>query len=189
MLQKYPEMQRKVDLLVSLVGFMHKDDFLYTPKTRRFYRRATRLFATRPMAFTIRHVALNRFVLKRFYMYLPNSKRRMIEVGPEEFERTMDFEVELWQKNNVRTHWLTTAEFLDLDNCHMPINLEVMHVMSKEDHYFNNEIVKQHMLIVFNGYRGYTANSKAHTPSILADKKAAGVMLPPGLRRLLAKSI
>jgi hypothetical protein len=62
-----------------------------------------------------------------------------------------------------------------------------MHVISKEDHYFNNEIVKQHMLVVFQGYRRFVANSKAHTPNMLADKKTTGVMVPPGLRRLLSK--
>jgi len=111
----------------------------------------------------------------------------MIEVTKKEFKRTMEFEVKLWQVNDVRTHWLTTSEFLDVDNCKYRVLLPVVHVISKEDHYFNNEIVKQHMLVVFNGYKRYTANSKAHTPSVLANKKEAGVMLPLGLRRLLAK--
>jgi hypothetical protein len=87
----------------------------------------------------------------------------------------------------VRTHWLTTSQFFTLDNCTKRIDLPVMHVISKEDHYFNNEIVKQHMLVVFSGYRRFVANSKAHTPSVLGDKKAMSVMLPPGLRRILGK--
>jgi hypothetical protein len=56
------------------------------------------------------------------------------------------------------------------------------------DHYFNNEIVKQHMLVVFNDYHQYKARSKAHTPSILADKKASAVLIPPALRRVLARA-
>jgi len=187
MLQRYPELTKKVNMLVSLVGFMHKDDFVYSPSRQRFYRRATRLFATRPYAFFIRHCLLNRFVLRTLYVKLPNSKRRMIEVGPEEFETTMDFEVKLWQANDVRTHWLTTSQFFTVDNCTKQIALPIYHVASEQDHYFNNEIVKQHMLVVFEKYYRFVANSKAHTPSVLADEKAAGVMLPPGLRRLLAK--
>jgi pimeloyl-ACP methyl ester carboxylesterase len=187
MLQKYPELTKKVDILVSLVGFMHKDDFVYSPRQRKLYRRLARLFATRPSAILIRYVGLNRPVLRYFYTKLPNSKRRMIEVTPEEFELNMDFEVEIWQANDVRTHWLTTHEFLNLDNCQHKVALPIYHVASKTDHYFNNEIVKQHMLVVFEKYYRFEANSKAHTPPILADKKAAGVMLPPGLRRILAK--
>jgi pimeloyl-ACP methyl ester carboxylesterase len=187
MLQKYPELTNKVDLLVSVVGFMHRDDFVYSRRQRYFYMFATRLFATRPMAFFIRYGCLNKFVLKTLYAKLPNSKRRMIEVGPEEFDITMDFEVQLWQANDVRTHWLTTSEFFKVDNCQSKIALPISHVASQADHYFNNEIVKQHMLVVFEDYQQFTAVSKAHTPSILADKKAAGVLLPPGLRKQLAR--
>lgn len=187
MLQRYPELSKKVTMLVSLVGFMHEDDFVYSPLRRKVYRRITRFFATRPYALFIRYCLLNRFVLRTLYARLPNSRRRMIEVGPEEFETTMDFEVKLWQANDVRTHWLTTSEFLGLDNCGKRIALPIYHVASEQDHYFNNEIVKQHMLVVFEDYYRFVARSKAHTPSVLADKKAAGVMLPPGLRRRLAR--
>ncbi len=99
----------------------------------------------------------------------------------------MNFEVQIWQANDVRTHWLTTSEFLNLDNCTKKVDLPVVHIVSSEDHYFRNEIVEQHMQVVFHGYKKFVAHSKAHTPSILADKKAAGVLLPPGLRRILAK--
>jgi pimeloyl-ACP methyl ester carboxylesterase len=188
MLQRYPELAKQVDLLVSMMGFMHKDDFIYPVPRRNFYQRATRFFGTRPLAPVIRYVALNKFVLKTLYAKLPNSKRRMIEVTPEEFDTTMNFEVKLWQANDVRTHWLTTSQFFTLDNCTKPVDLPVMHVVSQEDHYFNNEIVKQHMLVVFKRYRRFVANSKAHTPSVLADKQAMGIMLPPGLRRILSQS-
>src|SRR5262249_22729884 len=116
------------------------------------------------------------------------SKRRFLEVSPEEFELTVDFETVVWQANDVRTHWLTTYEFLNLDNCHQQIDLPVVHVMSRGDHYFDNEIVKQHMLVVFRSYRRLVTPSKPHTPNMLADKKAAGVMVPAGLRRMLNKT-
>ncbi|HEX7632814.1 MAG TPA: alpha/beta hydrolase [Candidatus Saccharimonadales bacterium] len=187
MLQKYPELTKKVDIIISIVGFMHKDDFVYPPRRRRFFSRATRVFATRPFAIFIRRCCLNSFVLKTLYTKLPNSKRRMIEVTEEQFAANMDFEVQIWQANDVRTHWLTTSEFLEIDNCTKKINLPIHHVVSEQDHYFNNEIVKQHMLVVFNNYHSYTARSKAHTPSILADKKEMSVLLPTGLKRVLGR--
>jgi pimeloyl-ACP methyl ester carboxylesterase len=187
MLQRYPELTKKVDMLISIVGFVHKDDFVYPAPRRRLYAAVTRLFATRPVALLIRYLGLNKFIIKSAYSKLPNSKRRMIEVTPEEFDITMDFEVTLWQANDVRTHWLTTSEFLRLDNCDRRVNLPVMHVVSQEDHYFDNHLVEQHMRIVFSDYRRFVAKSKAHTPSILADKKDMAVLLPPALRRRLAK--
>ena len=187
MLQKYPELTKKVDLLISIVGFMHKEDFVYSPRQRKLFVVVTRLFATRPVALFIRYACLNKYVLTSLYVRLPNSKRRMIEVTEEEFASTMDFEVKLWQANNVRTHWLTTCEFLQLDNCGKKIDLPIHHVISEQDHYFNNHVVEQHMQIVFNDYHQYIARSKAHTPSVLADKKAMRVLLPPELRRVLSK--
>jgi pimeloyl-ACP methyl ester carboxylesterase len=189
MLQKYPELVKKVDLLTSIVGFMHHDDFIYSPRAKYAYRMVTRLFATRPFAFFIRYTAYNKRVLTFMYSNLPNSKRKMIEVTPEEFNDTIDMEVKIWQANDVRTHWLTTSEFFTLDNCQTKVNLPLAHVASEADHYFNNEIVKQHMLVVFKGYEEHVARSKAHTPSILADKKTTGVLLPPGLRKQLAKKL
>lgn len=187
MLQRYPELAKKVTLLTSIVGFMHMDDFVYGGRQRRLFVKVTRLFATRPVAFLIRRIGLTRWMLWNLYIRLPNSKRRMIEVTPAEFAETMEFEVKLWQVNDVRTHWLTTSQFLNIDNCTSRISLPVVHVASQQDHYFNNEIVKQHMLVVFKNYHQYVARSKAHTPSILADKRAAGVLLPVGLRRRLDK--
>jgi pimeloyl-ACP methyl ester carboxylesterase len=187
MLQRYPELVKKVDLLVAIVGFMHHDDFVFTPVQHKLLQHGARFLATRPMAILVRYGALNKFVVKNLSKHLPNSKHRFIEVTPQEFDNTMDFEVQLWQANDVRTHWLTTSEFLGIDNCFKKIDLPIYHVVSSEDHYFNNEIVKQHMLVVFNEYHKYLAVSKAHTPSILADKKAMRILVPAGLRRILKK--
>lgn len=187
MLQKYPELAKKVDILVSIIGFMHRDDFVYSPRRRRVYSSVTRLFATRPVAFLIRYVGLNRNVLNLMYKRLPQSKLKLLEVTEEEFMSTVDFETRLWQANDVRTHFLTTSEFLQIDNCQAKVDLPVYHVISEKDQYFDNKVVEQHMLIVFNKYHGYTAKSKAHTPSVIGDKKEMSVMLPPGLRRVLNK--
>jgi pimeloyl-ACP methyl ester carboxylesterase len=187
MLQRYPELTKKVELLISIVGFVHQDDFLYSPKQRKVFRIISRFFATRPVAFIIRYCFLNKFIIKTLHAKLPNSKRRFIEVTKDEFDITMDFEVIIWQANDVRTHWFTTYEFLNLDNCKKQIDLPVIHIISKGDHYFDNELVKQHMLVVFKKYRRFVADSKAHTPSILADKKASSVLIPTGLRRLLSQ--
>lgn len=188
MLQRYPELAKRVDLLVSLVGFMHRDDFLFKPRARRAMKYGTRLFATRPVALFIRYCCLNPFVLKTIYAKLPAAKRRFIEVDPIEYAQMLEFEVKLWQANDVRTHWLTTSEFLDLDNCTKQIPLPVWHVGSQHDHYFNNVIVKEHMLVVFEDCTQLLTKTKAHTPSVVADKKGLAVMLPRKLRQVLAKA-
>lgn len=187
MLQRYPELAKKVDLLVSIVGFMHRDDFTFKPFNRRMYRVVTRFFGMHPMAFLIRYAALNKGVLKYTYAKLPAGKRRLLEMDPEEFSTMLDFDVKLWQVNDVRTHWLTTCEFLDIDNCKKPIPLPTWHVASKHDPYFNNPVVKEHMLVTFTECNQALFDAKTHTPSILADKKEMSVLLPRKLRHALAK--
>lgn len=187
MLQKYPDMAKRVDLVVSLVGFMHYDDFLFPPLKRAFFRRATRVMGAHPVAWTIRYTALNKLVIKNIYARLPAGRRRFLEMEPTEFDTMMDFEVKLWQANDVRTHWLTTSEFLNIDNCQERIDLPVWHVASSGDHYFNNEFVEQHMRVVFNDYTKGIMQSHAHTPSVLGDKKDMGIMVPTGLRKVLRK--
>ena len=188
MLQRYPELVSKVDMVVSMVGFVHHDDFHFPPRNRLLMSRASRVFSLPPVATFIRYACLNPFVLKTLYARMPAAKRRFIDMDPLEYGLMLDFEVRLWQSNDVRTHWRTTSEFLQLDNCQKRIPLPVWHVASKGDHYFNNDIVKEHMLVVFDSYHQATMNTKAHTPSILADKKGLAVMVPKALRKVLATS-
>jgi len=187
MLQKYPELAKRVDLLISAVGFMTYDDFHWNRREQRINQAGARLFATRPMAIFIEYVALNRTVVKLLTKLLPRSKHKFIEVTPEEFESVMDFDAKIWQANDVRTHWLTTAEFFSFDNTKARVNLPVAHVVSKNDHYLNNVKVEEHMRLVFSDYKSYVANTKAHVPHITATKEEMAVMVPAGLRRLLSK--
>jgi pimeloyl-ACP methyl ester carboxylesterase len=185
MLQRYPELCKKVDLVVSIVGFMHRDDFLWSPRRRSFYSKSTRFFSLPPVAFLIRYGALNRFVIRSIYVKMPMGRRRFVAMTPIDFANLMDFEVLLWQRNDVRTHWRTTSEFLRIDNCKEQIPLPVWHVASKADHYFDNFVVEQHMRVVYSDYHKSVMNSPAHTPSILGDKKELSIMLPAPLRRAL----
>lgn len=188
MLQRYPELVKRVDLVVSIVGFMHRTDFLFTPRQRTDYSILARVFASRPVAWIIRYCGLNGFVIKHIYVRTAPGKRRFIEMDPIDFQTMMDFEVRLWQANDVKTHWRTTSEFLMLDNCKTSIDLPLWHVVSKGDHYFDNHVVEQHMRVVYNDYHQGIMNSKAHTPSVLGDKKELSIMIPPALRRVLRKA-
>ncbi len=185
MLQRYPELAKKVDLVASIVGFMHRDDFSFPPRTRRSYAILARFFATLPAALIIRYGFLSRWVIRSLYVRLPAGRRRFLAMEPEAFEAMIDFDVKLWQRNDVRTHWFTTSEFLNIDNCRAQIPLPIWHVAAKVDYYFDNYIVEQHMRVVYSDYHKSVMNSPAHTPSPLSDKKEAAIMIPLALRRAL----
>ncbi len=189
MLQRYPELAGKVDFVVSMVGFVHKDDFVFKPSARTFYAITARVVATPPLSFAMRHIFLNSYAIKHLYRRLSRGRKRFAEIEMAEFETYLDFDVYLWQTNDVSTHWLTTAEFLRLDNCKTRINVPVWHIYAEHDYYFNNDIVEQHMRIVFSEYHAVVVTQiENHTPNILAGKKEMGVLLPTRLRRVLSRA-
>jgi pimeloyl-ACP methyl ester carboxylesterase len=187
MLQRYPELAKKVDLVVSIVGFMHYDDFVYSSSRLRFLAATARVLSLPPVSFAFRYIGLNHFVIKNIYTRTASGKRRFKEVGAERFEELVRFETRLWQENDVRTHWYTTSQFLAVDNCTKEINLPLFHVTSTDDQYFDSSVVEQHMRVVYDDVTVATMKSTSHTPSILGTKAELSVMLPASLKKLLKR--
>lgn len=187
MLQRSPELAKKVTLLVSIVGFAHKDDFIFSKPRYYTYLYGARLLSRWLPAKLFRYTLLNSWVLRSFYGRTHNAKKKFaLASDATELEQIKSVEVDLWQHNDVRTWAFTTAEFLRLDNCKQKIDLPLWHIMAKTDHYFDHKVVEQHLRIVFANYSSDEYDLGAHTPSVLADEKTAGALLPPKLRRYLS---
>lgn len=187
MLQRYPALTNRVDFLISAAGFMRGDDFTFSKLRYRTYRYVPLLFANPVGAFIFRRLALNAPVLRMAYARTNNAKHKfaLADHNPERFKRMMDMEIELWQKNDVRTYMRTTIELLNVDNCKHQVNLPVWHVYTKNDHFFDHTIVEQHMRVVFSDFHGVPIKMKTHTISVLADKKEAADLVPVALRRAI----
>lgn len=189
MLQRYPDLAKKVDLIVSAVGFAHSDDFKFT-KTRMFmYRLASLLFSWPVVSTIFRLVALNPWVLRKAYAKTHNAKHKFAEAAalPEKFEALMNVEIKLWHINDVRTHFYTNHQFLRLDNCKKRVAVPVWHVYTPNDQYFDEKVVEQHLRVIFEDYTGTPANMKQHVVSVLADKKETASFIPVKLRKHLAR--
>ncbi len=188
MLQRYPELTKKVPLLVSAVGFAHKDDFTFSKLRYYTYRWGSKFFTFRPAAIFFRYTALNPTILRTFYGKTHNAKHKFaLAETPEQVKRLQDIEVDLWHSNDVRTWVYTTNEFLKLDNCGKRVNVPVWHIAAKNDHYFDNHLVEQHMRVIFSDYHSAEVDLKAHAPSTIADEKEAAPLIPPALRSYLRR--
>lgn len=190
MLQRYPELVGKVDMVISAAGFMRKDDFIFSKRRYYAYLCMARVFSVPPMPFLFRYLALNGTVLRAAYARTNNAKHKFKEVldNPEFFNRMMDMEVVLWQKNDVRTYMKTSAAMLTVDNCKSQVELPVWHVYTKNDHFFDHDVVEQHMQVVYNDYHAAPIKLASHTVSVLANKKEAGALIPTILRRALKQA-
>lgn len=186
MLQRYPELTKNVDMLVSFAGFAHRDDFTFSRARKSFYINGARLFSHRLPAAFFRYVCLHPRLLRTVYTKSHNAREKFDGVTAEELEELVRFETRLWHDNEVRTYMQTTTEFLTLDNCTKQIDLPVYHVGVKADRYFDNHRVEQHFRIIFTDFHLLTMLDMAnHAPSVIADEKAASVFVPPKLRSIL----
>jgi len=188
MLQRYPELTKKVDMCVSIAGFAHKDDFVFSKSRWTLYRYGAAFFSRRIPALLFRYVGLHPFLLRTVYRHTHNAKDKFKGVVGEELEEITQFEIRLWHENDVRTYMRTTVEFLTLDNCDRRVDIPVHHVAVKADRYFDRHIVEQHLQVIFSRFNLLAVlQAGNHAPSILADEESAKPYIPPKLRRLLAK--
>lgn len=187
MLQKYPELTKKVEIIVSMVGFTRKDDGKVSKKMTRSYWLLAKIFSRRIPSWFFYNLVLNPSVVRAMYAKTPNAKAKFKHLSKQDFKRAIDFEVILWRVNDVRTYMKMLLEMLSLDNCTKQINLPVHHVSVDGDQYFNNQVVEQHMRVIFTDFTEYKAILPNHAPSIVASKEEAGPFVPKGLRKLLSK--
>jgi pimeloyl-ACP methyl ester carboxylesterase len=186
MLQKYPELTNRVELLVSVVGFARHDDFKFSKSRHQVYVSASRLFARRVPAILFKNLGLNPAIIKTLYHRTKNAKHKFKGLSKKEMKAMLDFEVHLWHTNDVRTHMHTSAEFLKLDNCTVQVNVPVWHVAVEGDNYFDNHRVEQHLRVIFPEVHVVTAKLDSHSPSLIASREQAAPMIPARLRKLLS---
>lgn len=188
MLQRYPELTKKVTLVVSIVGFAHRDDFTFSKPRDLFYVYGTRILRRRVPSILFHHIILSPVVLKNFYGRTHNAKHKFgLASSPEEVEAIKNTEVGLWRNNDARTWAFTTNEFLRFDNCGKRVNLTVWHVGAKNDNYFDNNLVEQHLRVIYKGFKSAEFDMKAHAPTVIATEKEAAALIPAKLRRYLNK--
>lgn len=185
-LQKYPELDRKVDAFVSISGFVHHDDFVFSKREYWGLRMLSAVFARRIPAIIAKHTILSKPVLKLAYGSVSGSHNKMKDAASKsELSRRIDFEANLWKINDLRTRMSTITMMLTLDVCHGTAKAPAYHVTASTDRYFNHEVVEQHMRIIFDKLEIIPSDMANHAPTIIATAKEAAPYIPKRLRVLL----
>jgi pimeloyl-ACP methyl ester carboxylesterase len=188
MLQRYPDLANKVDLMISVVGFAHYDDFTFNPRRYRTYVTLSRFLSHKLPSIFFRNVALHPALLRAVYARTHNAKHKFKNADREEHRRLMDVEVNLWHSNDVRTHWFTTVQLLTVNNCHKTVDLPVWHIAVEGERYFHNDRVEQHYRIIFKDFHQALSILDNHAPSVIATKEQAAPLIPKEIREVLSKS-
>ena len=190
MLQRFPELAKKVELLISVVGFVHHEEFIFSRRNFLMFRYGASIMSNWLPAFFIKHVALRPTMIRATYKLVADKNVKMRDADDAERKMRIDFEINLWKINDIRTYMDNAVTMLTLDLCKQQVDLPVYHVAVAEDRYFDNHIVEQHLGVIYSKVSVIHAHMKQHAPTVIADAKAASELVPPKLRRLLnAKSM
>lgn len=188
MLQRYPELAKKVDVLVSVVGFVHKDEFKFKKRNYLLMRVAASFFSNALPALFAKYVVLRAPMIRFAYGLVSDKHSKLKDADVEETKRRIDFEIVLWQCNDIRTYMDTTITMFKADLCNAQVDLPVYHVAVKGDRYFDNQVVEQHLNVIFKEVHILESKVSAHAPTIIATAEDVAPFVPQKLRRILAQS-
>ena len=189
MLERYPDIAERVDMLISVVGFTHKDEFTFTRTRYRMYIMGSSFFTHRLRAAFFRSVILHPMVLRTFYSRTHNAKHKFKNLDDEDRKLLTEYEIHLWRLNDIRTHWATTVSFLKLNNCKGKVNLPVWHIHTKADIYFDNDLVEKNMKRIFTKVNSIIIPLDGHMPNVIAGKEESAVLVPEKIHKLLRKKL
>ena len=187
MLQRYPDLAKKVDLLVSTVGFVHHDEFRFKRRNYLIFRYTSSFFSNWLPALFLKYVVLRPGIIRHTYNRVADTHSKLKDANEAEKKLRIDFEIVLWQSNDIRTYMDTSVTMLTADLCNMQVDLPVCHIAVKDDRYFNNDIVAQHLKIIYSKVTIMESVVSAHAPTVIATAKDIAPFMPQKLRRLLAK--
>lgn len=187
MLQKYPDLAKRVDAVISVVGFVHHDDFHIKRRWFYLFRYLTPIVGTRLLSSFVQHVCYQPIFIRTVYHLVENKHEKLKDATPEIREKRINFEIGLWRSNEVRTYMKTTHEMFTLDLCNQTVDLPVYHISVDLDRYFDNYLVEQHMRIIFSDYINVKSKMGGHSHTVIATAKEVAPFFPPQIRKVLAK--
>ncbi len=188
MLQRYPDLAKKVELIISIGGYTHYEDLAFTKQTLRRYRYSVRFLSTRPIAFLFRHIALNPYVLRQIYDQQSSNTDGVKDTSNKHMQ-WVEKQLIFWRCNDVRTRWVTAYDMLTVDNCRKQIPIAVWRVPTDTDRYVSMHHVEQHLHVVFNDFHEAQSPAVSKRPKRAhAEPDEAIAVIPTNLKRVLASS-
>ncbi|MDB5164152.1 MAG: hypothetical protein JWS12_770 [Candidatus Saccharibacteria bacterium] len=188
MLQKYPDIAKRVDLVVSVVGFVHKDDFRIKRRNYYLMRAGTFICTNRLIAWSIRTLLFQPTLIRLTYKLVENRNEKLKDATPEIRAERINFEIGLWRSNEVRTYMKTAHEMFTLDLGNKQVDLPVYHISVDGDRYFDNYLVEQHLAVIFNKVTLIKSDMGGHSHTVIATAKEVAPFFPRKIRQLLAKT-
>lgn len=184
-LQRYPELSNKIELLISLGGFVHNEDLVISKPTRVAVRISTGVMSLRLPAWLAYNLALRPSAIRLASIVAQGTNPDSANASSEEIQQGVNNTVRKWRGQDFQTYSYTSKEILKLNLCSQQVNIELDHVNSIKHHY-NNSVLEQHLNVIYKKVRLHN-HSKRSLKSNVAPDVVSGLHLPYQLARKLSK--
>jgi pimeloyl-ACP methyl ester carboxylesterase len=187
MLQKYPELQKRCQVVVGLAGLLHGDELHFTRRRRLFYYVSSKIVGSKVGSWVTRELFLRKWFLGGFYTRSHNARDKFSGIDKEKKRRMVNFEVDLWRINHVPTWCYTSREMIRADlvtNC-IPISTSIYSVTVEADRYFDSARVEEDMRKVYKDVKVVRAAANQHGGSRVETAADALPFFPKQLRNYL----
>jgi pimeloyl-ACP methyl ester carboxylesterase len=145
MLQKYPELVKKVELLFNVSGITHHSDINANKFRKLRSKTSTRLFTRNLPSYLYKLAGLEPHVFNAIYRNTYQTKKMYKNTDPKRVKELLKLDIKQRYKNDVRTFMYSLHELLNLDNTHSKIDLPVYYVNGIHDELLNQEKLVSHL--------------------------------------------
>ncbi len=189
MLQKYPEISKSVNLLVSFVGISDKSDIGMKRRNFIFFKYLSILMSNRLLAGFTQHLVLRAPIIRLAYKSVEDKHSKLQDATPEERKKRVDFEIFLWQCNDFRTYACTGAQMFSLNLKGVRVDQDVYYIYVAKDRYLNQNMVEVNIKQIYSGFEAVESVMPTHAPTVIATAKEAAPFVPRRIRELLRKPV
>lgn len=188
MLQKYPELAEKVDILISFVGLTNKDDFGVKKRNFLFFKYCSRILSNRFLSAIGQHFVLRGPFIRFSYKLVEDKHSKLQDASREVRKERIDFEIMLWQCNDLRTYLYSASEMFRLDLSDIKVDKKVYNIGVVNDRYLDNNMVEINMKRIFKDFEFVKSKMPNHAPTVIANAKEASPYVPGKIRQLLRRA-
>jgi pimeloyl-ACP methyl ester carboxylesterase len=186
MLQKYPELSKKINMLVDVAGFMHHEELKLNNQAKLKMKVYTRTLTVNPP------LSIYGAILLRPHLYNRISKRmRTIQqksnLDQKEFKTKHASDLKLRRKNHVKTHMFTLRELVSLDNIKMPVDLPVWNITGLHEEHLQKEKTTEYLEKVYKKVNTVKLKSPKPDPFMLYSADEIDAMMPKRIKSALNK--
>lgn len=186
-LMKHPKMQDQCKGVVNIAGFVTSDSLRFSSRRMGVFRRFTGWMSRRWVARSIQRHLFNQKWLMRRFVEQSLIKKDYRNFSEEQKIIAREFDLQLWQENDLYTHFSTLHDILHLDITGEKIRIPLYAIYTKHDKYIKSEGFARSLKRVYPNSRVIRYGLKGHAPVYVASMKEYTKLIPQDVIGFLRK--